>query len=207
MGQQKGETQNTMKTFTAVLFALVAMSTASAQQVTVTNMGPYLEVRNNTDVGVVALRLGPNRYIHNLGTLIAPHATMRDGRMQYGRDTEVTGVVYEDGTGYPEELMRLKRLRDQINAGGPVDLSGVHGGTWRYMLGLWQGANPGKSAPQTFDSSRAPMTRPIPPGTYHAWTALLFAISAVYDGFPDPTSLYYDEWGHTYIAMAGYPPV
>src|ERR1035438_10625901 len=51
------------------------------------------------------------------------------------------------------------------------------------------------------------MTRPIPPGTHYAWTAVLFAIYAVYDGFPDPTSLYWDQWGHTYIAMAGYPPV
>src|ERR1035438_4589733 len=116
---------------TSFLFALVAMAAASAQQVTVKNMGPYLEIQNNTDVGIVALRLGPNRYIHNLGTLIEPRGTMRDGRMQYGRDTEVTGVVFEDGTGYPEDLMRLKRLRDQINAGVPVDLSGVHGGADR----------------------------------------------------------------------------
>src|ERR1035438_7268737 len=115
-----------MKTFTAVLFALVSMVAASAQQVTIKAEGNVLTIANGREVALLGVRLVGDNKQQNLTIRqpIAPGETARYRlKGQYAESYTMDAALWADGVIEGPNNWGLDRhlaMLHDIMAGGPA---------------------------------------------------------------------------------------
>jgi hypothetical protein len=124
--------------------------------VQVTDKGPYLELVNQTQSDIAAIKLGDAHWLCRYDEPVLMAGGMIREPANNGKT--ITGVAFEDGTFWGDPDVRtLKCMRDQMRAGGPVDLSGAQPVWFRTLLLYHRARHPGVQM-ETYGSFDSPTT-------------------------------------------------